>query len=80
MKGIVANLTENDVVVILTGLLKKDGYFDSKDLIDSLESVKSPLVIHNKNGDRKLKPSINRKLKQTFNMVFDRSDNCWYKR
>ena len=62
MKGIVANLTENDVVVILTGLLKKDGYFDSKDLIDSLESVKSPLVIHNKNGDRKLKPSINRNI------------------
>ena len=80
MNRIQPNITESDVVIILKDLLNKNGWYDSIDLNDSLERIKSPLVTYDKNGVRKLKRSIAQTLKQSFNLEFDNSDKCWYKR
>lgn len=80
MNRIKIGVTEIQVIVILTDLLNVNGWFDSVELIDRLEQIKSPLVSHNNNGDRKLNSSIIKTLRQSFTLEFDRGDKCWYKR
>lgn len=72
------NTTEEEVIDYLSNLLTKHRCFDSIDLIDRLEGVKSPLVTITKAGDRKLKPSIISAMKNKFRIEYEPADHSWY--
>lgn len=78
MNKIKPGATENDVINILSDMLDKKHSFNSTDLLDHLEKIKSPLVTHSKSG-RILNKNIVIRLKQEFPMMeYDKNEKCWF--